>query len=49
MIFSPGVTGFTMVVIAVPMIILYFGGMYFARRTERKNFVDQSEGVSEGL
>ena len=49
MIFSPGVTGFTMVVIAVPMIILYFGGMYFARRTERKNFVDQSEGVSESL
>ena len=24
-------------------------GMYFARRTERKNFVEQSEGVSEGL
>ncbi|OWP55902.1 MAG: translocase [Thermoplasmatales archaeon B_DKE] len=46
MIFSPGVTGFTMVVIAIPMIILYFGGMYFARRTERKNFVDQSESVS---
>ena len=35
--------------LAVPMIILYFGGMYFARRTERKNFVDQSEGVSESL
>jgi sec-independent protein translocase protein TatC len=49
MIFSPGVTGFTMVVIAFPMILLYFGGMYFARRIERKNYIDQSEGVSEGL
>lgn len=37
MIFSPGVTGFTMVVMAVPMIILYFGGIYFARRVERRS------------
>ncbi len=35
MIFSPGVTGFTMVVMAAPMIALYFAGIYFARRTER--------------
>lgn len=49
MIFSPGVTGFTMVVMALPMIVLYFGGMYFARRIERKNFIEQSESVSESL
>lgn len=36
MIFSPGVTGFTMVVMAVPMIFLYIGGMYFARRIEKR-------------
>ncbi|MEM0155175.1 MAG: Sec-independent protein translocase TatC [Thermoplasmataceae archaeon] len=49
MIFSPGVTGFTMVVIALPMILLYFGGMYVARRIERKNYIDQSQSASEDL
>ncbi len=37
MIFSPGVTGFTMTVMAVPMIGLYIGGIYFAQRAERKS------------
>ena len=36
MIFSPGVTGFTMIVMSVPMMVLYFGGFYFARRFERR-------------
>ncbi len=36
MIFSPGVTGFTMVVIAIPMIALYFAGIHFAVRAEKK-------------
>ncbi len=36
MIFSPGVTGFTMVIIAIPMIALYFGGIYFAEKAEKK-------------
>ncbi len=35
MIFSPGVTGFTMVVVAVPMIALYFLGIYVSIRVER--------------
>ncbi len=39
MIFSPGVTGFTMVVMAAPMICLYFAGIYFARRTEKSTSV----------
>lgn len=37
MIFSPGVTGFTMIVIAIPMIILYFCGVYFSKRVEKSN------------
>ncbi len=45
MIFSPGVTGFTMVIIALPMIALYFGGIYFARRAERA--FNESEKASE--
>ncbi len=45
MIFSPGVTGFTMIVIATPMIALYFGGIYFARRAERA--FNKSEKKSE--
>ena len=36
MIFSPGVIGFTMVVMAAPIIVLYIGGLYFAKRAERK-------------
>ncbi|MCL4312205.1 MAG: twin-arginine translocase subunit TatC [Candidatus Thermoplasmatota archaeon] len=36
MIFSPGVTGFTMVVIAIPMIALYFAGIHFAVKAEKK-------------
>jgi sec-independent protein translocase protein TatC len=36
MIFSPGVTGFTMVVIAIPMIALYFAGIHFAIKAEKK-------------
>ena len=36
MIFSPGVIGFTMVIMALPIIILYVGGIYFAGRAERR-------------
>ena len=36
LIFSPGVIGFTMVMLALPIIALYFGGIYFARRAERR-------------
>ncbi len=35
-IFSPGVLGFTMMIMAIPIISLYFIGAYFARRYERK-------------
>lgn len=48
MIFSPGVTGFTMIVIAIPMIALYFCGIYFAARWERRSSM-KSERVSEAL
>ncbi|MCL4342141.1 MAG: twin-arginine translocase subunit TatC [Candidatus Thermoplasmatota archaeon] len=48
MIFSPGVTGFTMIVIAIPMIALYFCGIYFSARWERKSSM-KSERVSEAL
>ncbi len=47
LIFSPGVIGFTMIVMAIPMIALYFGGIYFARRAERK-YVTPKETVAEG-
>ncbi|EQD69193.1 Sec-independent periplasmic protein translocase, partial [mine drainage metagenome] len=36
LILSPGVIGFTMMAVAIPIIALYFGGIYFARRAERK-------------
>ncbi len=50
MIFSPGAFGFTMVLMALPIIILYFGGIYFARRVERKyRKSDDLQVVSEGL
>lgn len=42
MIFSPGVIGFTMVVMAAPIIILYVGGVYFARRVEKKKAEEES-------
>ena len=48
MIFSPGVTGFTMIVIAIPMILLYFAGIYFAERWEKKS-ATESKRVSEAL
>lgn len=50
MIFSPGAFGFTMVLMALPIIALYFGGIYFARRAERNNGkADDLQIVSEGL
>jgi sec-independent protein translocase protein TatC len=48
MIFSPGVTGFTMIVMSVPMMILYFGGYYFARRIERRR-MDQAKQENKEL
>ncbi|MEM0139146.1 MAG: twin-arginine translocase subunit TatC [Ferroplasma sp.] len=42
MIFSPGVTGFTMVVIAIPMIALYFAGIHFSRKAEMHFNEDKS-------
>lgn len=45
LIFSPGVTGFTMMALAIPIIILYFGGIYFARRAERKVAEEQAVAV----
>ncbi len=35
-IFSPGVTGFTMILLAIPIIALYFVGIYASQRTERR-------------
>lgn len=49
LIFSPGVTGFTEVLMAIPMIILYFGGIYFAKRYESKYAARESNTVSEPL
>ncbi len=37
MLFSPGVTGFTMVIIALPMIALYFAGIHFAKKAEEES------------
>ena len=48
MFFSPGVTGFTMVVMAVPMIALYFLGIYVSIRIER-NLETSSNDLSEPL
>ncbi len=48
MIFSPGVTGFTMIIIAIPMISLYFVGVYFSERWVRKT-EEASKRVSEAL
>lgn len=47
LLFSPGVTGFTEVLMALPMIALYFGGMYFSVRYERKAREENSKTVSE--
>ncbi|MEM0158058.1 MAG: Sec-independent protein translocase TatC [Thermoplasmataceae archaeon] len=49
LIFSPGVLGVTMILMAIPMIALYFVGLYFARRWERKQENDVSQTVSESL
>ena len=48
MIFSPGVTGFTMVVMALPMIGLYFLGIYVSVRVER-NIERSHSDLSEPL
>ncbi len=37
MIFSPGVTGFTMIILAIPIIALYFLGLYASKRIEKTN------------
>ena len=44
---SPGVTGFMEVMMALPMIALYFGGVFFSRRYEKKFKSDESKTVSE--
>lgn len=44
---SPGVTGFMEVMMALPMIALYFGGVFFSRRYEKKVKADDSKTVSE--
>ena len=50
MIFSPGVLGLNMTLMALPIIILYFGGIYFAKRAERKAKQRlESERLSEAL
>lgn len=49
MIFSPGVLGFTMMVMSLPMIALYFAGAYFARRYEKKYGTADSNTVTEPL
>lgn len=36
MVITPDNSGITMILIAVPMVALYFGGAFFARRSERK-------------
>lgn len=43
LIFSPGVIGFSMIMLALPVIALYFGGIYFARRAEQK---EATEGLN---
>ncbi|GGM65884.1 Sec-independent protein translocase protein TatC [Thermogymnomonas acidicola] len=48
MVFSPGVTGFTMTIMAIPMIALYFAGAYVSRRVERK-MMAESKSVSQAL
>lgn len=47
MIFSPGVIGFTMVVMALPIIVLYAGGIYFARRAEKKLEAERINSATE--
>lgn len=44
---SPGVTGFTEVLMALPMIGLYFGGVFFSRRYEKKMMQQESNTISE--
>ena len=45
LILSPGVTGFTMMAMAIPMILLYFAGIYFARKAELKYSTEQETVV----
>ena len=40
MIFSPGVTGFTMIVMAIPMILLYSAGIIVTERMEARKVVE---------
>ena len=47
MIFSPGVTGFTMVVIALPMIVLYFLGIHFAKKAEKEGQSDKLNSANQ--
>ena len=48
MIFSPGVTGFTMVIIAIPMIALYFAGIHFAKKAEKQSIESQkSDNINQ--
>ncbi len=49
LLFSPGVTGFTEVLMALPMIALYFGGIFFSKRYEKKSGIEDSQTVSEPL
>lgn len=50
MIFSPGAFGITMILMALPIIILYFGGIYFARKVERSaSSKEDLQVISEGL
>ncbi len=49
MIFSPGVLGFTMMVMSLPMIALYFAGAYFAMRYQKKYGQKESNTVTEAL
>lgn len=47
LLFSPGVTGFTEVLMALPMIGLYFAGIFFSRRYQKRREVSDSNTVSE--
>ncbi|HLH86063.1 MAG TPA: twin-arginine translocase subunit TatC [Thermoplasmataceae archaeon] len=50
LIFSPGVLGVTMVLMALPMIALYFIGAYFSGRYEKLQALEEaSKSVSESL
>ena len=46
-IFSPGVLGFTMIIMSIPIISLYFLGAYFSRRYEKKAAAQNTSFTSE--